>query len=164
MGEALKVYDFAKAAQLADSPGMTNVPPETIQDWRRRKKRIQYLADEFLKRLNEGIQSREYTADYLKEDAGHDEIMVEADTEGVATKASDLPRRIHWNRVPAEKVWGFMKKKLVRTSSLDGCLFLAILAEETGLSKEPKLQFETALLIADQQMARDTFREYFDFK
>ena len=164
LDEALKVYDFARAAQIAGSPGMSNLPGETIQDWRRRKRRIEYLKDEFLKQLNEGLSGRPYTADYLKDDAGHDEIMVEANAEGVGTEASGLPRRILWSRVPADRIWDFMKKKLVRTSSLDGCLFLAILAQETGIEKTPKLQYETALLVADQQMARELFREYFDFE
>jgi len=161
MEDALKIYDFAAAARFSDVRGMSNLPGESIQDWRKRKRRIQYLADEFLKQLNEGIQAREYTADYLKEDAGHDEIMVEADAEGVTTKASDLPRRIHWNRVPAEKVWSFMKKKLVRTGTVNGCLFLAILAKETGLEKKSKEYRETALLIGDEQATRALFREYF---
>jgi hypothetical protein len=161
MNEALEVYDFVKAAQLSDQPGVTNLPGETIQDWRRRKRRIQYLADEFLKRFNEGIDGREYTADYLKEDAGHDEIMVEADAEGVATQAGGLPRRIHWKRVSAEKLNDFVKKKLVR-SNLEDYLFRAILGEETGLDGKWKMLFEEAGLVEDERLVRDRFREYFD--
>jgi len=161
MEEALKVYDFAKAAQLSDQPGMTNLPGETIQSWRRRKRRIQFLADEFLKRFNEGISGREYSADYLKEDAGHDEIMVEADAEGVATQAGGLPRRIHWKRVSAEKLNDFVKKKLVR-SNLEDYLFRAILAEETGLTDKWKMLKEEAGLVEDERQVRERFREYFD--
>ena len=157
---ALAVYDFTEAARIAET--LPNAPGETIQDWRRKKRRIALLADEFLKRLNEGVADRNLPATHVKVDAGHDEVIVDADREGVATKAGDLPRRVGWKQVSAEQLFQFMSRQVVSQSDVDGNVFLAVLAAETGLDKRARDHREVALLIDDTGTARELLREYFD--
>ncbi len=156
---ALGVYDFAEALRIADT--LPNAPGETIHEWRAEKRRIALLADEFLQRLNEGVADRGLPATHLKSDAGHDEVIVEADREGVATAAGSLPRRIPWKQVSADQLFTFMSRQVVSQSKVGGNVFLAVLAAETGLAKKARDHREVALLIDDSGTARDRLREFF---
>jgi hypothetical protein len=162
LNDKLKAFDFAEGARIAEE--LPNAPGETIPEWRKKKRRLAYLAEEFLKRFNEGVADRELAATYLKTDGGHDEVIIEADTEGVATKAGDLPRRIPWVQVSSEQLYDFMKKKLISQSDVDGNLFLAVLAAEIGLSKKADQHREIAELVDNTGTARRRLGEYFEEK
>ena len=152
-------YDFAAAAKAAEP--LLNKPGETVQEWRAKKRRIDFLAERFLPTFNDNVAGRSIEAAYIRESAGHDEVIKEADAEGVSTLASEYPRRIKWSDVKAETLYRFMSKHCVSTTDLEGMRFLAILAAETGLDKQSKEMRELAGLVASPDEVRAAFQDYF---
>ncbi len=155
---ALKLFDFATAKKLAASH--TNIEGETIQEWRAKRRRIGYLADEFQRRTNEGVADGRISASVVKADAGGDEVVVGVDDKGVQTKAGDLPRQIDWQFVTADAMWD-LTRKFVSQSNVDGNVYLAILAAELGLAKQSSNHRQVAEMVDRQGVAKDILRDYF---
>ena len=160
IGEREKRFDFAGAMRLMEA--MRSLP-DGVQPakWRRRTNRIAFLAEVFVKRVDEGLQGVRLLARDVSPEGSVVADVKGADAEGVLTDDGTMKKTIKWEAIPAEPFFDLLSRRVLSQRDVDHNVFLAVLAAELGLGRKAKTYYETAELVDQAGDVLERFKEFF---
>jgi len=122
-------FAWRQAAAMAST--QKNLPDEPFPAWQARQRRLEYLADEFAKHLNEGLAGNPKKLNLVDPKAPAVRDIVGAGVDGLKWSDGSLDGVLGWAELKGNQdgIFG-LAKRITSQSKPEGLVFLSVLAAE----------------------------------